>query len=75
MLEDQRWQQVTQHTPGESFETQSFTVLYNLMSHFLEFDNMVSAIVLTMAPEDMTLEDRQQLRSAAEDGRYLSYRL
>lgn len=75
LLEDQPWQQMTQYATGESSANQGFTVLYNLMSHFLKFNNMVSAIVLTTAPEDMTLEDRQQLRSAAKDGRCLCYQL
>lgn len=68
LLEDPLWQQMNQYTAGESSESQGFTILYNLMSRFLKWNNMVYAIVLAVLPEDMTFEDRQQLKLAARDG-------
>lgn len=75
LLGDQYWQRMTQHAAGESSETRRFTKLYHLMGDFLTFNNMAYAIVLATAPDAMTLEDRQQLTSTADEGRNLRYQL
>lgn len=75
LLEDTRWQQTIQHAAGESPEAQAFIALYSLMRHFLKLNNTIYAIVLSVTPEDMTLEDRQHLRFTAEEGRSLCRQL
>lgn len=75
LLEDPRWQQMTQCAVGESSETQGFNVLYILMSQFLKWNNMAYAILLTTVPKDMTLKDRQQLKFTAKEGQSLCYQL
>lgn len=68
LVEDPGWQEKLEGAAGQSIDALEFAVLYALVGRTVSLSNVVSLIVLTVASDDMTFVQQQQLLNAAEQG-------